>query len=129
MAVLGDELIAAGTYHRRSAAPPTAEVAFVVEDAHQRRGLGSILLEHLAAAAQERGLRRFTAEVLADNPQMLRVFTDAGYAVTREFGDGILEVVFDIAPTEASRTVMYSRERRVRGPVDPAAADPARRSR
>ncbi len=111
VAVLGDELIAAGTYH---GVPGTAEaeVAFVVEDAHQRRGLGSILLEHLAAAAQERGLRRFTAEVLADNPQMLRVFTDAGYAVTREFGDGVLEVAFDIAPTDASRAVMYSRERR-----------------
>ncbi len=111
VAVLGEELIAAGTYHR-IAGTAEAEVAFVVEDAHQRRGLGSILLEHLAAAAQERGLRRFTAEVLADNPQMLRVFTDAGYAVTREFGDGVLEVAFDIAPTEASRAVMYSRERR-----------------
>ncbi len=111
VAVLGAELIAAGTYHR-TPGTDQAEVAFVVEDAHQRRGLGSILLEHLAAAAQERGLSRFVAEVLADNPQMLRVFTDAGYAVTREFADGVLEVAFDIAPTEASRTVMYSRERR-----------------
>ena len=111
VAVLGAELIAAGTYHR-SPGTDDAEVAFVVEDAHQRRGLGSILLEHLAAAAQERGVRRFTAEVLAGNPQMLRVFTDAGYAVTREFDEGVLEVAFDIAPTEASRAVMYSRERR-----------------
>ncbi len=111
VAVLGTELIAAGTYHRDPGGTE-AEVAFVVEDAHQRRGLGSILLEHLAAAAQERGIRRFTAEVLAGNPQMLRVFTDAGYSVRREYGDGILEVVFDIAPTDESRAVMHSRERR-----------------
>lgn len=111
VAVLGNELIAAGTYHRHPGTTE-AEVAFVVEDAHQRRGLGSILLEHLAAAAQERGLTRFTAEVLAGNPQMIRVFADAGYAVSREFEDGVVELAFDIAPTEASRTVMYSRERR-----------------
>src|SRR3712207_7667794 len=45
----------------------SAEVAFLIEDAHQRRGLGSVLLEHLAAAARERGIKRFVAEVLAQN--------------------------------------------------------------
>lgn len=116
VAELGDDLIGAGTYHR-SISPDgsvgdDAEVAFLIEDAHQRRGLGSILLEHLAAAAQERGIKRFTAEVLTDNPSMLRVFIDAGYAVTREFSSGVVEVVFDIEPTEASRLVSYSREQR-----------------
>ena len=58
---------------RRSAAttastPRDAEVAFVVRDDHQGRGLGSVLLEHLAAAARERGVRRFVAEVLPDQP-------------------------------------------------------------
>src|SRR6478735_785348 len=108
---LGGQLIAAANYHRL---PGTldAEVAFVVEDAHQRRGLGAILLEHLAAAARERGLRRFTAEVLADNAQMRRVFSDAGYAVNREYDEGVLELRFDIRPTEKSLDVMYSRERR-----------------
>ena len=67
VAELGGEIIAAGSYHRDRTNPETAEVAFVVEDAQQRRGLGSILLEHLAAAAQERGIRRFTAEVLGEN--------------------------------------------------------------
>ena len=46
---------------------PDAEVAFVVEDAHQGRGIGSVLLEHLAAAARERGISRFVAEVLPEN--------------------------------------------------------------
>ncbi len=111
VAELGGRLIAAGTYHydqRRRA----AEVAFAVEDEHQGRGLGSILLEHLAAAAQERGIGRFTAEVLAENPKMVRVFIDAGYQVTREVSAGVVEVEFDIVPTDESRAVLISREQR-----------------
>ncbi len=112
VAELGRQLIAAGTCHRDPRDPAAAEVAFVVEDAHQRRGLGSILLEHLAAAARELGVRRFTAEVLGENQQMLRVFLDAGYAITREFSSGVIDLGFDIEPTEASRAVLISREQR-----------------
>ena len=42
-------------------------MAFNIEDAHQGRGVGSVLLEHIAAAARERGIKRFSAEVLPDN--------------------------------------------------------------
>ena len=113
VAELGGEVIAAGTYHRNSTGDTdAAEVAFVVEDSQQRRGLGSILLEHLAAAAQERGIRRFTAEVLSENRQMVKVFIDAGYQVNREYGSGIVDLVFDIEPTEKSRAVVTSREHR-----------------
>ena len=53
VAVLGGEIIAAATYHRNEVGDTdAAEAAFLVEDSQQRRGLGSILLEHLAAAAQ-----------------------------------------------------------------------------
>ena len=110
VAELGGEIIAAGTYHRNTTGDTAAaEAAFVVEDSQQRRGLGSILLEHLAAAAQERGIRRFTAEVLGENRQMVRVFIDAGYQVQREYGSGIIDLVFDIEPTEKSRAVATSR--------------------
>ena len=113
VAELGGEVIAAGTYHRNSTGDTAAaEVAFVVEDSQQRRGLGSILLEHLAAAAQERGIRRFTAEVLSENKQMVKVFIDAGYHVTREYGSGIVDLVFNIEPTEKSRAVVTAREHR-----------------
>ena len=108
---LGGEIIAAATYHVDGKGT-SAEVAFLVEDAHQGRGLGSILLEHLAAAAQERGIPQFTAEVLAENQGMVRVFLDAGYAVQREYDSGVVEVAFDIAPTVASREVTTSREQR-----------------
>src|SRR6266568_9064766 len=81
-AELGGEFIAIGRYERIDTGAD-AEVAFVVEDAHQGRGVGSVLLEHLAAAARERGIRRFVAEVLAENSRMVRVFLDAGYSATR----------------------------------------------
>src|SRR4051794_22622499 len=57
--VLGDQVIGVGRYDRL---PDTAEaeVAFLIEDAHQGRGLGSVLLEHLAAAGRERGIERFS---------------------------------------------------------------------
>ncbi len=82
--LLGDEVIAVGRYEGTLGPDGTsvvgpAEATFVVRDDHQNRGLGSILLEHLAAAARERGVRRFAAEVLAENTQMVRVFRNAGF--------------------------------------------------
>jgi acyl-CoA synthetase (NDP forming)/ribosomal protein S18 acetylase RimI-like enzyme len=109
LALLGDDIVAVGRYERLDGGP-SAEVAFVVDDAHQGRGLGSILLEHLAAAASECGLRRFVAEVLAENSSMVRVFRDAGYQVSREIEDGVLHLEFDIDPTEESLAVARSRE-------------------
>jgi acyl-CoA synthetase (NDP forming)/RimJ/RimL family protein N-acetyltransferase len=88
----------------------TAEVAFNVADAHQGRGLGSVLLEHLAAAARERGVRRFVAEVLPANGRMLAVFRDAGYEVRQRTQEGVVEVSFDIDPTDRSIAVMADRE-------------------
>ncbi|MCS7476611.1 GNAT family N-acetyltransferase [Umezawaea endophytica] len=109
VASLGDDIVAVGRFDRLDSGD-SAEIAFVVEDGHQKRGLGSILLEHLAAAARERGLSRFVAEVLAENGQMVRVFRDAGYVVSREFEEGSLHLEFAIDPTEQSVEVARSRE-------------------
>ncbi|MBC3192915.1 GNAT family N-acetyltransferase [Pseudonocardia sp. C8] len=124
LALLGDEIIAVGRYEGLTPdggaasqegagtdKPVTsAEVAFVVRDDHQSRGLGSILLEHLAAAARENGLSRFEAEVLVENHAMVRVFREAGYQVKRAFAEGVLHLEFDIDPTEKSIAVRDSRE-------------------
>ncbi len=109
--LLGDQLIAVGRFERLPDRDE-AEVAFLVEDAHQGRGLGSVLLEHLAAAAQERGIRRFVAEVLAENGKMISVFRDAGYEATKSYDEGVVHLVFDIAPTDAQRAVRFEREQR-----------------
>lgn len=117
-----EAIIGVGRYDRTG--PGTAEVAFNVADRHHGRGLGSVLLEHLAAAARERGIRRFTAEVLPQNARMLAVFRDAGYEVEQHLDDGIVWVAVDLDPTERSRVVMADREHRaearsVRGMLTP----------
>ncbi|MFS8101668.1 bifunctional GNAT family N-acetyltransferase/acetate--CoA ligase family protein [Lentzea alba] len=109
IALLGDDIVAVGRFDRLHEGE-SAEVAFVVEDGHQGRGLGSILLEHLAAAAREVGLTRFEAEVLAENGQMVRVFRDAGYQVSRAFEEGVLHLEFAIDPTDESVAVARARE-------------------
>ncbi|KRF06166.1 GCN5 family acetyltransferase [Arthrobacter sp. Soil782] len=107
----GQDIIGIGRYDRLDD-PDEAEVAFNVSDAYQGRGLGSILLEHLAVAARENGIRRFTAEVLPENRKMITVFAEAGYEVDRRFDDGVVELTFNIDPTDKSREVMEAREHR-----------------
>ncbi len=77
-----------------------AEVAFLVSDQERGRGLGSLLLEHLAALCRENGVTRFEAEVLADNYGMLGVFRAAGFAVTRRSlgGEVAVELRTDVSP-------------------------------
>ncbi|HET7326661.1 MAG TPA: GNAT family N-acetyltransferase [Nocardioidaceae bacterium] len=107
---VGADIISVGRYDAIDA--EAAEVAFLVEDAHQGRGLGQLLLEHLAQAGRENGLKKFVAEVLPDNARMVQVFRDAGYHVDSGFADGVLRLVFPIDPTETSVGVMQSREHR-----------------
>ena len=107
---LGDDLIAVGQYERLGPEAADAEVALVVEDAHQRRGVASLLLEHLAAAARDAGMTRFVAEVLPENGAMLRVFADAGYQLSRKYADGVVHLTFPIAPTSRSVRAQRARE-------------------
>ncbi|SCL50620.1 Acyl-CoA synthetase (NDP forming) [Micromonospora citrea] len=108
----GDRIVAVGRYERLGPAAPDAEVAFVVEDAYQGRGIGSVLLEHLADAAARSGIVTFVAEVLPANGAMLRVFSDFGYQVQRQFADGVVHLTFPIAPTDATLEVQRGREHR-----------------
>ncbi|MFH5823039.1 GNAT family N-acetyltransferase [Georgenia sp. AZ-5] len=107
--VQGEEIRAVGRFD--VVEPGVAEVAFNVADTEQGRGLGSVLLEHLAAAARELGIERFVADVLPANARMIRVFTDAGYEVTQRMEDGVISVSFSIEETERSWKVMAERER------------------
>ncbi|MCU1658461.1 MAG: family N-acetyltransferase [Pseudonocardiales bacterium] len=111
IAELGGEIIAVGRYER-TPGTDEAEVAFVVADAHQGRGIGSVLLEHLAAAGRERGLKRFHAVVLAENTGMIRVFRDAGYETTRHLEYGEVTLEFAIDETALTEAVMREREQR-----------------
>ncbi|MFF9178537.1 GNAT family N-acetyltransferase [Streptomyces sp. NPDC014793] len=118
-ATIGGEFIATVRYDRigtdgmpASVPADEAEVAFLVQDAHQGRGVASALLEHVAAVARERGIRRFAAEVLPANTKMIKVFTDAGYTQKRSFEDGVVRLEFDLEPTDRSVAVQRAREQR-----------------
>ncbi len=108
--VLGGRMIAVGRYEATK--PTEAEVAFLVEDAHQGRGIGQLLLEHLAQAGRERGLEKFTAETLPDNQAMIRTFRDAGYRVVSGYDEGVMTLEFSIEATETAVGVMEHREHR-----------------
>ena len=110
VATVRDDIVGIGRYDRVS--PTSAEVAFNISDHFQGRGIGSVMLEHLAAIAEEDGITRFVAEVLPQNRKMLAVFSEAGYVVSRRFEDGVVSVSFDIAETAASIAVRTSREHR-----------------
>jgi acyl-CoA synthetase (NDP forming)/ribosomal protein S18 acetylase RimI-like enzyme len=107
---LQDQIIAVGRYDLVK--PGEAEVAFLVEDQHQGRGIAQLLLEHLAQAGRERGVERFVAEVLPDNTRMIQTFRDAGYRVVSEYEEGVLLLEFSIDPTDTAIGVMMSREHR-----------------
>jgi GNAT superfamily N-acetyltransferase len=98
VALLGEEFLGVARYDRY---PGTAdaEVAFTVDDAHQGRGISTLLLEHLAVYARQRDITGFTASVLPDNRKMLGVFRSAGFKVKNQYADGIIDVTIDIAPT------------------------------
>ncbi|WP_328928049.1 GNAT family N-acetyltransferase [Streptomyces sp. NBC_00190] len=118
-ATIGGEFIGTVRYDRigsdgRPATAPAdeAEVAFLVQDAHQGRGVASALLEHIGAVARERGIRRFAAEVLPANSKMIKVFTDVGYQQKRSFEDGSVHLTLDLEPTAESLAVQRAREQR-----------------
>lgn len=110
VSVAGGDLIAVGRYERLGPASPEAEVAFVVEDSFQGKGIGPLLLEHLAEAARSAGITRFVAEVLPANRPMIKVLMDAGYHVSRAFDEGVVHLAFPIEPTPLSRQRSRSRE-------------------
>jgi GNAT superfamily N-acetyltransferase len=70
-----------------------AEIAFVVQDDWQGRGLGRILLNALLAAAEARGIRRFRASVLASNARMLGLLTHATDVYERHTQAGVTELL------------------------------------
>lgn len=104
-----DRIIGVGSYWPSK--PGEAEVAFFVEDAFQGKGIGTILLERLALAADDRGIQRLIAYVHPENQQMLKVFQDSGYDIDRELEEGLIQIALDIEPTERSVSLAEERDR------------------
>jgi acetyltransferase len=71
----------------------SAELAFVVGDDWQRQGLGTKMCHRLMEVAQEEGIRKFTADVLAENSGMLKIFHRSGMNVETSSEEGVVHVV------------------------------------
>jgi L-amino acid N-acyltransferase YncA len=97
-----DALIAVARYEPAGASD-TAEVAFVVQDDWQDRGLGSVLFGELLRAAAANGIRRFRAWVLADNRRMLDLIARFGRIEQRTLEQGVVELTF-VAPPVPGRS-------------------------
>jgi len=107
-AQVGSRLVGVAAFERLTG--DTAEVALLVADDHHERGIGTLLMEHLARAARDNGIRRFQADVLGENDLALRMVDDLGWAAQMRYHDGIARVVADLAPdpVTASRSALMT---------------------
>ena len=92
--LLGDELVGVASYE--PVGDGAAEVALAVADGMHRRGVATLLVEHLVSLARAHGVTALTAEVLADNYAVLHVLTDSGLAMRRRSGDGVAELFMPV---------------------------------
>lgn len=79
-----------------------AEIAFVVRDDWQCRGVGTLLMRRMAEIARDKGVAGFTATVLASNNPMLRVFHRSGLAIESKLDAGLYELKAYFEPTQGN---------------------------
>ena len=95
---LSDEsriIVGIGRYYRLSRRN-AAEIAFVIADAYQGKGIGKKLLEWLASIARENDIDMFEADVMAENKEMMKVLRDYGFHVTARLESSVYHVTFPI---------------------------------
>jgi acetate---CoA ligase (ADP-forming) len=102
-------IVAAGSYLARD--ENSAEVAIAVEDALQRKGIGSHLLERLALLAARAGFTRFWAITQLENRGMIDVFRHSGFPLREKLESGYLELDFSVVPTQSSVELSEMRDR------------------
>ncbi|MCL4496458.1 MAG: GNAT family N-acetyltransferase [Firmicutes bacterium] len=100
-----------GIGHYVMVSDTTAEVAFFVDERVQGRGLGTLLLEHLAEIAWRRGVLQFEAYVLSENRRMLKVFQDSGYEIHERHESGVVHLVLPLQQTERIHALAGAREK------------------
>ncbi|MEU9188905.1 bifunctional GNAT family N-acetyltransferase/acetate--CoA ligase family protein [Streptomyces sp. NPDC048484] len=87
----------------------SADMALAVGDAWHHRGVGTLLLEHLVSAARAQGVTSFSADALAENREMLKVFTDLGLRTVRQFSGPEIRCLIPLADTEHYRVRVEGR--------------------
>ena len=96
----GDDLVGVASYEL-TGDPAAAEIALAVADGMHRRGIATLLLEHLVSLARARGVKTLVADVLPDNYPVLHVLTDAGLTVRRRIGGGVIEISMPVPANAA----------------------------
>jgi len=97
--VSGEEIVAIGQ-HFLDPKTQAAEVAFIVLDEWQQKGMGTFLLEYLTQIAKQRGVKRFYAKVLPSNKPMLAIFHNSGYKVNTEFDGEVYSITYELTKDE-----------------------------
>ena len=92
-------IIAVGRFYRDPKRPDCAEAAFTIADALQGQGIGTGLLERLAAIAREKGITTFEADVLPANQKMLEVFANSGFEMSQRVEGGVVRIALSLLPT------------------------------
>jgi acyl-CoA hydrolase/RimJ/RimL family protein N-acetyltransferase len=90
----GEDIICVGRYYLDERTN-RAEVAFVIRDEWQNRGIGSHVFRLLSDIAKRNGITGFTAEVLRDNQRMRTIFNHSEFKVTHRIEEGVYSFVID----------------------------------
>ncbi len=109
VATHGGRIIGIAEYETSGEAAGTAEIALAVDDGWHHRGVGTLLLEHLVSAARARGIRAFTADALAENHEVLKVFADLGLRTARHFEGPEVHCTIPLDETEDYLTSVEGR--------------------
>ncbi|HZS07926.1 MAG TPA: GNAT family N-acetyltransferase [Blastocatellia bacterium] len=105
-----ERIVAVGGFSECEDAPEMAEVAFLIEDAMQGRGIGTLLLDTLAELARRQDITHFSADVMTDNQQMLSVFRKAGYGISSSTSYGVTHLEFPIKPNGMAQSRAEAQE-------------------
>jgi RimJ/RimL family protein N-acetyltransferase len=94
-----ENIVAVGRYYRYPCTD-RAEVAFVVEDKYQGKGIATHLLDELLKFARKFGTHRIEALVLLENREMQEVFLHRGFKITEYLEDSVIKMGLDIATSD-----------------------------
>jgi GNAT superfamily N-acetyltransferase len=100
VAILDDQIVGVGRYERHDL--DAAEIAFVVADAEQNRGIGSLMLADLARIARSQGIVAFDADTLTTSDSLVRMFRGLGFDVRTTDRAGVLHLEFRIGSPDGS---------------------------
>lgn len=110
VALVEGQVVAVASFSRLERDPSCADLALLVDDAHQSFGVGALLLEHLAHLARHHGVTQFTADVLMENAGMVGLLRESGFATTSTVSAGVAQLHVDLSDTPALQHAVHRRE-------------------